>query len=130
MILGIGIDVVHADRLLRWQRVPGLLERFFHHDELTQCRAKGAAGVLSMAARFSAKEAFGKAMGTGLAGLTLVDMAVMNDALGKPEFRLEGSALAAFERVGGTRVFVSLSHERSFALAMVVIEGDDTRRLS
>ena len=125
MILGIGIDVVHPDRIRRWQGIEGLLDRYFHSDELKQCRARGRSGFLSLAARFAAKEAFGKALGTGLAGLALRDMAVMNDPAGKPELRLLGSARAAFERSGGSRVLVSLAHERVAVLAMVVIEGLD-----
>jgi holo-[acyl-carrier protein] synthase len=125
VILGIGIDVVHPQRLRRWQVIPGLLERFYHPAELEQCRKRsGAAVLLSLAARFAAKEAFGKALGSGLAGLSLRDMAVMNNVRGKPDLRLIGSARAAFERIGGTRVFISLSHEREAVLAMCVIEGD------
>ena len=125
MILGVGIDVVHPQRLRRWQAIPGLLERFYHPTELEQCRRRsGEAVLLSLAARFAAKEAFGKALGSGLAGLSLRDMAVMNNSLGKPEMRLTGSARAAFERIGGTRVFISLSHEKEAVLAMCVIEGD------
>ena len=52
------------------------------------------------------------------------DMAVMNDTAGKPEMLLTGSAQAAFERIGGIRVFISLSHEKEAVLAMCVIEGD------
>ena len=125
MILGVGIDVVHPQRLRRWQEIPGLLERFYHAEELAQCRKRaGGAAVLSLAARFAAKEAFGKALGTGLAGLSLRDMAVMNNPLGKPEMQLTGSAKAALQRIGGTRVFISLSHEKTAVLAMCVIEGD------
>ena len=127
MILGVGIDVVHPQRLRRWQKIPGLLERFYHSEELAQCRKRaGDAAVLSLAARFAAKEAFGKALGSGLAGLSLRDMAVMNNPLGKPELQLTGSAKAALERLGGTRVFISLSHEKEAVLAMCVIEGDGT----
>ena len=124
MILGVGIDVVHPQRLRRWQAIPGLLERFFHPEELAQCRRRSAeAAVLSLAARFAAKEAFGKALGSGLAGLSLRDMAVMNNELGKPELQLTGSAKAALQRIGGGRVFISLSHEKTAVLAMCVIEG-------
>ncbi|MCY4481345.1 MAG: holo-ACP synthase [Spirochaetaceae bacterium] len=127
MILGVGIDVVHPQRLRRWQQIPGLLERFYHPEELAQCRKRaGEAAVLSLAARFAAKEAFGKALGSGLAGLALKDMAVMNNPLGKPELQLTGSAKAALQRLGGTRVFISLSHEKTAVLAMCVIEGDST----
>jgi holo-[acyl-carrier protein] synthase len=123
MILGIGIDVVHVYRLKRWEKIPGLFERFFHDDELRVALPKGEAGILSLAARFAAKEAFGKALGTGLHGLSLKEIAVMNDELGKPQFRLYGRAQESLERMGGIGVFVSLSHERDNALAMVVIEG-------
>ncbi len=125
MILGVGIDVVHPQRLRRWQQIPGLLERFYHPAELEQCRKRhGAAVLLSLAARFAAKEAFGKALGSGLAGLSLRDMAVMNNAVGKPEMCLAGSARAALERSGGSRVFISLSHEKEAVIAMCVIERD------
>ena len=125
MILGVGIDVVHPHRLRRWQMIPGLLERFYHPTELAQCRKRaGEVALLSLAARFAAKEAFGKALGSGLAGLSLRDMAVLNNSLGKPEMRLRGSAQAALERIGGKRVFISLSHEKAAVLAMCVIEGD------
>ena len=101
MILGVGIDVVHPQRLRRWQAIPGLLERFYHHNELAQVRSRGEKLALqSLAARFAAKEAFGKALGSGLAGLSLRDMAVMNNAAGKPELRVTGSARAALERIG------------------------------
>jgi holo-[acyl-carrier protein] synthase len=123
MILGIGIDVVHVYRLQRWEKIPGLLERFFHADELAAALPKGEAGILSLAARFAAKEAFGKALGIGLHGFSLKEIAVMNDELGKPQFKLYGRALEALERLGGNEVFVSLSHERDNALAVVVIEG-------
>ena len=124
MILGIGIDVVHVYRLKRWEKIPGLLLRFFHDDELRVALPKGEAGILSLAARFAAKEAFGKALGTGLHGFSLKEIAVMNDELGKPHLHLFGRAQEALEQLGGENVLISLSHERDNALAMVVIEGD------
>mgnify|MGYP000128082419 CR=1 FL=1 len=124
MILGIGIDVVHVYRMRRWEKVPGLFQRFFNEQELNAALAKGEGGILSLAARFAAKEAFGKALGTGLHGLSLRELSVLNDSLGKPRIYLEGKAREALERSGGKRVYVSLSHERDNALAVVVIEGD------
>ncbi|MBN1834653.1 MAG: holo-ACP synthase [Spirochaetales bacterium] len=124
MILGIGIDVVHVYRLKRWQKIPGLFARFFHEQELAVATPRGEAGILSLAARFAAKEAFGKAMGIGMHGFALKEIAVMNDEQGKPHLHLFGRAQEALERYGGKRVFVSLSHERDNALAVVVIEGE------
>jgi holo-[acyl-carrier protein] synthase len=124
MILGVGIDVVHVYRLKRWEKVPGLFTRFFHEQELAAALPRGEGGILSLAARFAAKEAFGKALGTGLHGFALKEIAVMNDESGKPHLHLYGRAQESFEHYGGQRVFVSLSHERDNALAVVVIEGD------
>lgn len=124
MIIGIGVDVVHVYRLKRWEKIPGLLQRFFHDAELAAALPRGEAGILSLAARFAAKEAFGKALGSGLHGLSLKEIAVINDQYGKPHLHLHGRALEAMEQLGGKRAFVSLSHERDNALAVVVIEGD------
>ena len=122
MILGIGIDVVHVYRLRRWAKVPGLFQRFFHPQELERALPRGDGGILSLAARFAAKEAFGKALGTGLHGFSLKEIAVLNDENGKPEMELLGRAAEALVKYGGKHVHVSLSHERDNALAMVVIE--------
>ena len=124
MILGVGIDVVHVYRLERWQNITGLMARFFHPDELKSSIPKGETGILSLAARFAAKEAFGKALGTGLRNINLRDIAVMNREDGKPVMNLYGSAAKAFASFGGRKIFVSLSHERRDALAVVIIEGE------
>lgn len=123
MIIGIGLDVVHVSRLEHWKNKPGLLERFFHPDELEAALSRGSGAILSLAARFAAKEAFGKAVGTGLTGITLRNIMVLNNHNGKPFMFLFGNAQEALKRVGGVNVHLSLTHERDNALAMVVIEG-------
>lgn len=123
MIVGIGLDVVHVSRLERWQKTPGLLERYFHPDELAASMNRGSGAVLSLSARFAAKEAFGKAIGTGLSGITLKNILVLNNHNGKPCMQLFGNALEAFRVAGGEIIHLSLTHERDNALAMVVIEG-------
>ncbi len=123
MILGIGIDVIQVERIRRWATIPGLYERYFHPQELEMARRNGQNAVLSLAARFAAKEAFGKALGTGLYGIQLRDINVVNDPHGKPELVLEGRALEIFRQLGGKKVHVSLTHEEDYALAMVVLEG-------
>lgn len=123
MIVGIGLDVVHVSRLERWQKIPGLLERYFHPEELATALSRGSGAILSLAARFAAKEAFGKAIGTGLSGITLKNILVLNNHNGKPCMQLFGNALVAFEKSGGEQLHLSLTHERDNALAMVVVEG-------
>ncbi len=124
MILGVGIDVVHVERIRRWRRIEGLYERFFHPVELAAALPRGETGILSLAARFAAKEAFGKAIGSGLRHFALRDIAVLNDSHGKPVMMLTGGAEAAFKDFGGNRLVCSLSHEKDNALAVVLIEGD------
>ena len=123
MIIGIGIDSVHISRMRTWRDKPGLLERYFHPAELTEARNRGSAVDHSLAARFAAKEAFGKALGTGLANITLRDICVENDKNGKPSVRVYGTAANRLLEGGGTKVFVSLTHENDNAIAVVVIEG-------
>ncbi len=123
MILGVGIDVIQVDRIRKWESIPGLYERYFHAQELETTLKNGRNRVLSLAARFAAKEAFGKAIGTGLYGFQLRDINVVNDPHGKPELLLEGKALEIFKKLGGKKIHVSLTHEEDYALSIVVIEG-------
>lgn len=125
MIRGVGIDVVRIDRMRSWISQPSLLARYFHPREVETIRSRGGGAAMAIATRFAAKEAFAKALGSGLRGMNLRDMQVVNDQLGKPDMVLHGKAKEAFERIGGTRVFLSLTHESDNAIAMVVIEGDD-----
>jgi holo-[acyl-carrier protein] synthase len=122
MISGIGIDVVHVQRMQRWRQTPGLLKRFFHPAELSQALARGSGAELSLAARFAAKEAFGKALGTGLAGIVLKDIMVANRHNGRPEIHVDGTARRALERSGANRVHISLTHEKDNAVALVILE--------
>jgi holo-[acyl-carrier protein] synthase len=125
MIKGIGIDIVHVRRLERWLKIPGLLERYFHPDELASVSGKGSGAALSLAARIAAKEAFGKALGTGLRGIVLKDIVVVNRHNGSPVIKVYGTALRALEESGGGRIHVSLTHERDNAVAMVVLETEE-----
>ena len=124
MILGVGLDVVHVNRLRRWRDRGGLLKRFFHPRELEAALPRGESGILSLAARFAAKEAYGKALGTGLHGFSLREIAVMNEPNGKPVMQVYGRAENALKAFGGKRIFISLTHEPDYALAVVVIEGE------
>jgi holo-[acyl-carrier protein] synthase len=124
MIIGIGVDVVHVHRLERWRNIPGLLERYFHPDELSEALSRGSGANLSLAARFAAKEAFGKALGRGLEGIVLKDIMVINRHNGKPEIALFGTALQALQQSGAQKVHISLTHERDNAIAMVILEAE------
>jgi holo-[acyl-carrier protein] synthase len=122
MITGIGVDIINVQRMSRWRQQPGLLERYFHPDELAAALSRGGGADLSLAARFAAKEAFGKALGIGLEGLVLKDILVANSRSGRPEIQVFGTALTALEKSGANRIHLSLTHERDNAVAMVVME--------
>jgi len=123
MILGIGVDIVHISRMREWQAKEALLARFFHPGELEDAQARGPRVTQSLAARFAAKEAYGKALGTGMRDLKLRDIRIINDVNGKPELRLYGTARERFDEIGGQSVFVSMTHERDSAIAVVVLEA-------
>jgi len=108
----------------RWMKTPGLLERYFNPAELLTALEKGNSASLSLAARFAAKEAFGKALGHGLAGIVLKDIMVKNRHNGQPEIVVTGTALAALKGSGAERIHISLTHERDNAIAMVVLEHE------
>ena len=123
MILGLGIDIVEVSRLEKWLNDKKLLERFFNKEELEYVLSKGDGAARFLAVRFAAKEAFGKALGTGLAGIELKDIAVVNDKIGRPFLKLFGTALQALKEKGGADIHLSLTHEKTTAAAVVIIEG-------
>ncbi len=121
MIIGIGIDIVEVARM---DTAEGFLSRILHPDEFAYVTSSGELTAVLAAARFAAKEALGKALGVGLRGFSLKDVRVVHRDGGKPDLVLEGKALELFRSSGGTRVHLSLSHERHYASAVVIIEGD------
>lgn len=123
MILGLGIDIVEVSRLEKWLNDKKLLERFFNKEELEYVFSKGDGAAPSLAVRFAAKEALGKALGTGLAGIELKDIAVANDKTGRPFLKLSGTAFKALKEKGGASIHLSLTHEKTTAAAVVIIEG-------
>lgn len=125
MILGIGFDMVEVDRMDLWEKEPGLARRFFHEEEIKDMEKQDKLKSQSLAARFAAKEAFGKALGTGIADFPLVDVRIISAPNGKPIINLHGKAREMLRNLGGKRVMLSLSHEKTYAGAVVLIEGGE-----
>jgi holo-[acyl-carrier protein] synthase len=123
MITGIGVDIVDVRRMERWIGNLALLNRYFHQEELSLALSRKNSAAQTLAARFAAKEAFGKALGSGLAEIELKDIIVINNDKGKPDIKLTGTAQKAFEKSGANRTHISLTHERENAIAMIVLEG-------
>lgn len=125
MILGTGIDIAEISRFERFisENNVALLERLFTPTERQYCSVRRFAAQ-HYALRFAAKEAFLKALGTGLRnGINWLDMEVVKDDLGKPVLELSGLAAVHFASIGGARCHLSLSHDAGCAVAMVILEG-------
>lgn len=123
MIRGIGVDMIETERVsVKLEKNSGFREHVFHQDEITYCESK-ANKAEHYAARFAAKEALLKALGTGLSGkVVLNEVAVTNDTSGKPSFVFYGNTLTHLHTEGEFVIHLSLSHLRQIACAMVVIE--------
>lgn len=128
MIVGIGTDIVEIERIQTMWEKHGerLAQRLLSEAEL-QRFAQVPQKVAWLAKRFAAKEAAAKALGTGIAeGISWKHLEVGNDALGAPVLKLHEAALARAEKLGANRFHLSLSDERAFAVAFVMLERIDS----
>ncbi|MGM0432574.1 MAG: holo-ACP synthase [Spirochaetota bacterium] len=123
MIIGIGVDIVSVQRMSSHCHDETFLRRFLHPGEVEDIQASREDKAQLLASRFAVKEAFGKALGSGLRDLSLSDIQLDHDTLGRPFVVLHGNAQKRFASVGAERIFVSLSHERQMAAAVVILES-------
>ena len=125
MITGIGIDVVQNDRIRDSIQRFGdrFLNRIYTEGEIEYCK-RCAQPEIHYAARFAAKEAAFKALGTGwAAGVKWKDIDIERLPSGKPELHLHGEALAHATSAGAQRFHVSLTHDQLVSCAVVVLEA-------
>lgn len=122
MIIGIGTDIVAIKRIQGSIENYGerFLKKIFTETEQAYCNAREKTAVLHYAGRFAVKEAFSKAIGTGIRqGFVWNTVGVVNEPSGKPEISLTG---VLQERWGQYKIHVSISHTEEYAMAMVIIE--------
>ncbi len=123
-VRGIGVDVCRVERIAEsLQRFGERMEkRLFTPGELAYCRGHKDP-MPHLAARFAAKEAASKALGTGMAGgVGWTQIEVLQPGGRVPELRLTGAALERFGAIGAKRSHLSLSHDGGLAVACVVLE--------
>ena len=125
MIYGTGTDIIEVSRIKAvMDRDIGFREKIFTAGEIAYCETKKHK-YENYAARFSAKEAFLKAIGTGWRfGIRFADIDVYHDEYGKPLIRLSGKAEQLAKDEGISKIHVSLSHLKEMATAVVVVEID------
>jgi holo-[acyl-carrier protein] synthase len=128
MILGVGLDVCDVERLRRALARPGFRGRVFDESEIRDCERR-VRRHLHYSARFAAKEAFFKALGTGWGkGMAWTEVTIRSDGHGAPLLRVSGAAARRARSLGVTRTHVSLSHSGGYAAAVVVLEGPSARK--
>ncbi len=117
MIKGIGIDLIELDRIEAAMENARFIERILTIEERAVFYTlSGRRKVEFLAGRFAAKEAYSKALGTGIGqNLSLQDVQILNDEKGKPVL----TSLIS----GEEKIHVSLSHSQTMATAFVIIEG-------
>jgi holo-[acyl-carrier protein] synthase len=123
MIYGIGTDIIEVARIEKvMERDIGFRDKIFTPGEIAYCETKKHK-FENYAARFSAKEAFLKAIGTGWRfGIRFADIDVFHDDLGKPFIRVTGKAKELITDLSISKIHVSLSHLKEMATAIVILE--------
>jgi len=125
MVVGVGTDLMEIARIEESIARFGdrFLARVFTPGEIAYCRRKKNAGE-SFAARFAAKEAGAKALGTGISqGVGWLELEVTREPGGKPALTLRGRAAARARALGIMHISMSITHSRDTALAVVIMES-------
>ena len=124
MIVGCGVDMIEIPRIAEALARYGdrFCQRVYRPAEIQYCRGKRNSAE-SFAARFAAKEAAAKALGTGIhSGVGWRDIEVLRAPSGKPSLALHGRAAEIARRLGARNTVLSLTHSREHALAYVLLE--------
>ena len=130
MVLGTGIDIIEVARIQKvMERDIGFRDKIFTPGEIEYCETKKYK-FENYAARFSAKESFLKAIGTGWRfGIRFADIEVYHDELGKPFIRVHGKAKQLITDLSVSKIHVSLSHLKEMATAIVILECETANTL-
>ncbi|MEG0114967.1 MAG: holo-ACP synthase [Hydrogenoanaerobacterium sp.] len=113
MTLNTGIDMIEIKRIEHSMQNKGFIKRVLLDGRF------GSASIQTAAANFAAKEAFAKAMGSGISGFALNEVSLLRDELGKPYYVFDGAALELVNKNGFT-FSVSVTHTKEYAAAVAV----------
>ena len=125
MIKGTGIDIIEVERIRNvLERDTGFRDKIFTPEEIRYCESKKNK-YQHYAARFSAKEALMKAIGTGWRfGIRFADIEVFHNDLEQPQIKVSGKANELLSDLAISKIHVSLSHLKELATAIVIIENE------
>ena len=123
-IFGIGTDIIQVDRIKKNLKKKSFVNRIFSKKEITKCK-KISNSSNCFAKRFAAKEAFSKALGTGISrGINFNEILILNKKSGKPYISLIGQTKKIFSskvKNKKTKIALSVSDEKKYAVAFVTI---------
>ena len=123
-IYGIGTDIVNVDRIKHSLKNKKFINRVFNEKEISKCK-KINNSINCYAKRFAAKEAFSKALGTGVSnGINLNEIVILNKKSGKPYINIVGQTKKILERKfkrKKSKISLSLTDEKKYAVAFVTI---------
>ena len=122
-IFGAGIDLIEISRINKSIKNKNFIDRIYSKSEIQKARSLKYKSSF-FAKRFAAKEAFSKAIGTGISeGISFKEISVVNNIKGKPTIKLSGKTKSVvLKKIKKAKVHLSLSDERKHAVAMVIIE--------
>ena len=123
-IFGVGVDIVQMSRVADlYEKFPNRFpERILTESELKELKQQSEP-VLFLAKRFAAKEAAAKALGTGFRkGVSFQDFEIQHESGGRPKLLVEGMASQIILDAGVQKLHVSISDEKSYAIANVILE--------
>lgn len=124
MIKGTGVDIIEISRIEKSLTNEKFIERIFTKKEQEYCNSRKQMAVSSYAARFAAKEAVVKALGTGISGGGLwTDIEILPDDDGAPHVKLYGYFAYISTKRKIYNIFISLSHCKEYAVAQAILEG-------
>ena len=123
-IFGIGTDIISIDRIKNSLKNKNFIKRVYNEKEIFKCK-KLSTSINCFAKRFAAKEAFSKALGTGISnGIKFNEIIILNKKSGKPYINITGQTKKIlFKKFKGkkSKISLSLSDEKKYAVAFVTI---------
>lgn len=120
MIIGIGTDMIEIERVVKACEKEAFLLRAFTSEEILLIKKHGP----KSADNFAVKEAVSKMFGTGFQGISLLEIEVLRDSLGKPYVNLYGNAKKMAVELGIKKIHVTITNTKELAQAFVVGEGE------
>ena len=120
----LGNDIIEIERIRQAiERSSLFVERVYTPHEIDYCESRNKGRYESFAGIYAAKEAFIKALGTGMRHGSWQDIEIYHDELGAPLIRLQDTFKNIYETLGYTNIHVSISHCKEYAMSTVILEG-------